>query len=266
MATRGTGPLIPLSPAPGRGPTPPGTRLRPTGEQVVGDQSSNRQGGADELDLARLVVTRDLDDERRYRYEVSEQCGVLRADRGHRAVPAHDRHHRSDDRDVEDLPADVRVGRKGRFRLEPGRRGDDGRSSDGEPAERCGERRVAQRREVRELGRPECVQDETEDATEDERIAVPDRAVDDRSRIAAADHERDASECDPEGQHGRSPRPHAGPLPQHKRGQQRRERDDERRTLRPCVFEARETEQVEAGKAESAQPPQPPRPSPEAQR
>jgi hypothetical protein len=58
----------------------------------------------------------------------------------------------------------------------------------------------------------------------------------------------------------------AGPLPEHERGQQRRERDDQRRALRPRVVEPGEPEQVEAGEAERAEPPEPQPPSVEAER
>ena len=71
--------------------------------------------------------------------------------------------------------------------------------------------------------------------------------------MAAADHERDSRERDAEQRERRVRRADVGALPEHERGQQRPERDDQRRALRPRVREPGVGEQVEAGEPERAE-------------
>src|SRR5262249_23642780 len=98
------------------------------------------------------------------------------------------------------------------------------------------------------------VDDEAEDAGEDERIAPSDRAAQDRRRMPAADHERDAGQREREHQERGVRGPQTRTPPDDERREERRERDDQRRALRAGVSESGIGEEVEPGEAERAEP------------
>src|SRR6185503_12300461 len=91
-------------------------------------------------------------------------------------------------------------------------------------------------------------------AREHERVAPADRALDDRRRMALADHERDADESHAEERERRACGAHASPSPEDEGREQRAERHDQRGALRSRVREPRVREEVEAGEAERAEP------------
>ncbi len=173
----------------------------------------------------------------------------------HALVPGQDGEHRGGPGDVDQPPPVVgEVAGRGHVAAAE-QRHERGDRHDRDGAERRGERRVAQRGEVREAAGAQRVGDPAEDAGQ--RHELPGAGVAaEPARVAVADHQHDAEEGErDEGQLGAA-RAALAERPEHEHGDDGRRGDDQRRVLRPGVLERDVGEQVEAGEAERPEQPQ----------